>query len=267
MVNNLVIGSEGFVGKSLCKFLEQKSEKVMHFDIKRTPDEDARSANLQLDKFDRVYFLAWDVGGAKYLYRDNTQLLQLDWNLRLMLNVLEQLRQTPKPFIFISSQLAEQYDTVYGVTKRLGEIWTHLLGGVRVRLWNVYGPIESINERSHVVSDFMVQAIKTGKIKMMTTGKERRQFIYIDDVCAALHYGITAGLQGVYDITSFEWIQVMDVAKLISEITGAEVIPGDMVGSTPITPIMGKMPGWLPKVSLEEGLKRMASKFEDEQDR
>jgi nucleoside-diphosphate-sugar epimerase len=101
----------------------------------------------------------------------------------------------------------------------------------------------------------------------MTTGEEKRQFIYIDDVCAALHYGVASGLQGVYDITSFEWIQIIDVANIISKITGAEIIPGDIVGSTPLTPIMGKMPGWLPKVSLEEGLNRLASNFEGEKGR
>jgi nucleoside-diphosphate-sugar epimerase len=256
MITNLVLGSEGFVGKPLCRYLENLGEKVIRFDIKRGVEEDGRTATLKLDDVDRVYFLAWDVGGAKYLYREETQLHQLDWNMRLLLNLMPQLRAKEKAFLFVSSQLAEEYDTVYGVTKRLGEVWAHLLKGVRVRLWNVYGSIEEQSERSHVISDFLWQAINTGEIRMLTTGSERRQFIHIDDVCTAIHYAVSAGLQDVFDITSFEWVRVMDVAKIIAEFTNAKVIPGDLIGNTPMTPIRGKIPNWLPKVSLREGLYR-----------
>ena len=33
-IRNLVIGSEGFVGSALCKYLEKIGEEVIHFDIK-----------------------------------------------------------------------------------------------------------------------------------------------------------------------------------------------------------------------------------------
>jgi nucleoside-diphosphate-sugar epimerase len=261
MVTNLVIGSEGFVGNPFCKYLKVAGEKVIHFDIKRSDKEDARSAKLNLDNIDRVYFLAWDVGGAKYLYRADTQIRQLDWNLKLLTNIMPQLQVSKTPFLFVSSQLAEEYDTVYGVTKRLGEVWTHLLKGVRVRLWNVYGPIEEPSERTHVVSDFVYQAVKTGEIKMQTTGEEQRQFIHIQDVCKALHQALSMELRGVYDVTSFEWITIREVADLIADYTGAKVIPGDIVGSTPITPIRGKVSKWLPSVKLEYGLKMMVDEM------
>lgn len=257
MTNNLVLGSEGFVGKSFCNYLINLGEKVTHFDIKLTNDEDARHAKLDLSKIDRVFFLAWDVGGAKYLYQHETQLRQLDWNLKLMLNVMPQLAEAKTPFLFVSSQLAEEYETVYGVTKRLGEIWTHLLDGVRVRLWNVYGQPEPPSERSHVVADFVYQAINTGRIQMMTTGTEHRQFIHIDDVCEAFHYGIEQKLTGLYDVSTFEWVRVIDVANIIAQYTNAQVIPGERIGSTPLTPMQGKMPGWLPQVKLEDGLHRL----------
>ena len=259
MINNLIIGSEGFVGKPFCRFLEKKGENVIRFDIKRTQKEDARFAQLDLDGVDRVYFLAWDVGGAKYLYREDVQFIQLDWNLKLMLNVMPQLQTYRTPFLFISSQLAEEYDTVYGVTKRLGEVWTHLLKGCHVRLWNVYGSIEESSERSHVVSDFVYQAIEKGEIHLITTGQEERQFIHLDDACQAFHNALSYNLQRVYDVTSFEWVKVIKVAEIIAGLTSAKVIPGKRIGSTPITPIRGKIPNWLPKISLEEGLVRMVT--------
>jgi len=260
-VKNLVLGSSGFVGKPFCDYLRAQGEAVEAFDIKDSPDMDARRARLPLDGIDRVYFLAWEVGGAKYLYQDDIQQKQLDWNMQLMLNVMPQLSARRVPFLFVSSQLAEETDTAYGVTKRLGEVWTHIISGVRVRLWNVYGGHEDQTERSHVVSDFVWQALRDKKIRMLTNGQERRQFIHIDDVCAGFHQALRSGSSELVDITSFEWVRVLEVAELIGQLTGAEVIPGKQTGRTPITPIKGKLPGWHAKVSLREGLSRMIEAY------
>ena len=262
MIKNLVIGSDGFVGKPLCEHLMAAGEEITRFDIKRSRNEDARLANLPLKEVDRVYFLAWEVGGAKYLYRDDIQFLQLDSNLKLMLNVFPQLQTAKIPFLFVSSQLAEEYDTVYGSTKRLGEVWSNLLGGARVRLWNVYGAYEPASERSHVVADFVWQALTNGEIRMMTTGEELRQFIFIDDVCRAFHQAIGLQLDGVYDVTTFEWVSVRRVADIIASLTGAKVIPGERRGSTPVTPMRGKVTGWTSSVTLEEGLTRTVALFQ-----
>lgn len=261
MITNLVLGSEGFVGKPFCKYLEHNGERVIPFDIKRGMEEDGRVARLHLEDVDRVYFLAWDVGGAKYLYRDESQFRQLNWNLELLLNIMPQLQERRLPFLFVSSQLAEECDTIYGVTKRLGEVWTGLVEGVRVRLWNVYGSLEEPSERSHVVADFVHQAAMTGEIRMLTTGEERRQFVHIDDVCRALHLALTQQLSGIYDVSSFEWITVRDVAKIVSDISGARIVIGQKTGRTPITPMREKIPGWIPAVTLPEGLARMLNEI------
>ena len=65
MQTNLVIGSEGFIGTPFCRFLEGKGEKVIRFDIRRDKEEDARFVKLPFSNVDKVYFLAWDVGGSK----------------------------------------------------------------------------------------------------------------------------------------------------------------------------------------------------------
>lgn len=263
MITSLVIGSEGFVGTPLCRYLENRGERVLRFDLKRGAHEDARIVQLQLEGIDQVYFLAWEVGGAKYLYRSDIQFVQLDSNLKLMLNVFPQLQAVRVPFLFVSSQQAEEYDTVYGSTKRLGEVWTRLLSGVRVRLWNVYGAYEPPSERSHVVADFIWQALHDGEIRMLTTGEELRQFVYIDDVCRAFHQAFEQRLDGVYDVTSFEWVSVRRVADIIADLTGAKVSPGDRRGSTPVTPMRGKVPGWTAMVSLEEGLERTLALYRE----
>ncbi|MDD5355452.1 MAG: NAD(P)-dependent oxidoreductase [Candidatus Omnitrophica bacterium] len=256
MINNLVLGSEGFVGKSFSYYLNKIGEKVVRFDIKRSQKEDLRYVKINFKGIDKIYFFAWDVGGAKYLYEKESQFIQLDWNLKLLLNVMPQIQSSNLPFIFISSQLAEEYDTVYGVTKRLGEIWTHLLKGVRVRLWNVYGTPEMPSERSHVIGDLIYQALTNKKLKLMTNGEEKRQFIHIDDASRAFHIALSSNLQGVYDVTSFEWVSIIDIADIIAKITKSTINKGKCIGNTPNTPIKGKIPGWQPKVNLYEGLKR-----------
>ena len=258
MIKNLVIGSEGFIGKDFFRFLEIKNEEVVRFDIKLDKEKnDARKVILPLSGIDRVFFLAWDVGGAKYLYDDKIQITQLKWNLELMSNVMNQLEISKTPFLFISSQLADEHDTVYGATKHLGEVWTSILNGVYVRQWNVYGAMEEETIRSHVVSDFVNQAVKTKEIKMLTTGEELRQFIHIDDVCEAWYHAINNNIKGRHDVTSFEWVKIREIAEIIASYTGAKVIPGNKIGNTPLTPIHGKLKGWSPRVKLEEGLKKM----------
>ena len=209
-MENLVIGSEGFVGKYLCDYLERKGEGVVRFDIKRNEKEDARSAWLPLDNIDRVYFLAWDVGGAKYLYREDTQLHQLKWNVDLLHNVMPQLESCKVPFVFASSQLAEE-NTVYGITKKLGEFWTRQIGGCFIRLCNVYGVNEETSERSHVISDFVNQA-RTGRIQMLSDGSEKRQFLHLEDACDAM-----------YNMWS-RWTSIKDVADIVQKITLEEGI-------------------------------------------
>jgi nucleoside-diphosphate-sugar epimerase len=257
MNKTLILGSGGFIGRYFMDFLIQKGDEVVGIDIKNSEEQDLRFISLNLNKFDRVYFLAWDVGGAKYLYSEKAQYNQLSWNLRLMVNVFEQIQKHKIKVVFSSTQLASQIDTVYGVTKKLGEVWNSLIGGVNVRFWNVYGPLEEPSERTHVVSDFIYQSVYDGTIKTLTDGNEKRQFIHIDDVCSALDLASDLENNFTYDITSFEWVSVRKVAKIISKISNKKIEFGKKFGSTPITPNCCKIPGWSPKVQLETGLTRM----------
>jgi nucleoside-diphosphate-sugar epimerase len=256
-MNNLVIGASGFLGKRLVNFLKEKNQSVVEIDIKNGDKQDARFIKLPLENIDRVYFISWDVGGSKFLYRENTQIKQMEWNNALMNNVFPQIMNLP--FVFTSSQLAECSETVYGVQKQMGEVWTKLSEyGVAVRLWNLYGYIEEFNEKSHVVSDFVYQAKKNGQINMLTTGKEERQFIHIDDVCEALLMSFDVkDKKQTYDITTNEWTSVYDIANLIKKHTKCEIKIGDTLGKTVLVKNKKLIPNWSPKVSIEDGLKLM----------
>jgi nucleoside-diphosphate-sugar epimerase len=68
----LVLGSAGQIGSHLVEYLKNQGEKVYEIDILNNEWEDLRiQNNMVLDEYlleaDIVYFLAFDVGGAKYL--------------------------------------------------------------------------------------------------------------------------------------------------------------------------------------------------------
>ena len=260
----LILGGKGFVGQSLMSYFLAKGKEVVSIDLKDGEDQDLRVIEIDFKEVEIVYFLAWEVGGAKYLYRNDAQFRQLSWNLRLLLNVFEQLKENPQvKTVFASTQLAEEINTVYGATKRVGEIWTKLIEGVSLRFWNVYGPLEEPSDRTHVVSDFVYQAVLNKRIDMLTTGAELRQFIHINDICKALDLASVAQPGTLYDVTSFEWISVLNVAKVIAKLTDAEVHPGKIVGSTPVTPIYGKIPGWNALTTLEDGIGTMITSLKN----
>lgn len=261
---NLVLGSSGIVGKSFCDFLTSQGEEVVPFDIKRSKEEDARFAKLPLDGIDRVYFFAWDVGGSKYLFRKDSLIHQLEWNMKLLENVMQQLQASSVPFFFISSQFSEEWGTPYGATKRLGEIWTRLIPhGYWARQWNIYGVVEDVNERSHVIGDFIYQALTTGEIRMLTNGKEMRQFVHIDDSMLAYYKIMNEKIKrDIYDISSFRWTSIREVANIVASLTEAKVIAGDKQGFSHIDlPTHDKIPGWEAKINLEEGIKRMVEDY------
>ena len=262
-MKNLVIGSDGFIGVPFCKYLESQNEEVIRFDIKSNKKNDAKIFNFDLKKIDRVYFLAWDVGGSKYLFNENNQLSQLKWNLDLLKNILNQLEKQKKGLLFVSSQFADDNETVYGVTKRLGEIWTSLIGGKCVRVWNAYGVMEKNDVKSHVISDFVYQAVKTKKIKMMTNGNEWRQFTHVQDLSRAFHMAMNdkTSNKTLFDASSYEWVQVKQIAQIIGKLTKARIVYGAKEGKNHKAFNMGRIPHWLPQIELVEGIKMMITEI------
>ena len=213
----LVLGSAGFIGKPFCEHLRAQGEEVVEWDIRSKEWQDARDGQLNSHLVDYVYFLAWDVGGSKYLENHENDSRQLEWNTALMFNVFTSLKVSKTPFTFISSSLAGT-DTPYGVSKRMGEMWTHALGGSVVRLYNVYGAYEPASERSHVVADLIHQTLSSDKIIVNTTGEESRKFTHIDDVCAGLVWA-----RGFYSspcIIDGEQASMKDVAEGIARFAG-----------------------------------------------
>ena len=66
----LVLGSEGQVGGELCKYLRNLNHEVIEFDITKDNNQDLRVKDSligYIESCDFVFFLAFDVGGSRYL--------------------------------------------------------------------------------------------------------------------------------------------------------------------------------------------------------
>jgi nucleoside-diphosphate-sugar epimerase len=258
-MKSLVLGSSGRVGSALCGHLRQEGDVVGEFDVIRDPRQDARTARLPLDSYDRVFLLAWDVGGAKYLNVPETQSVQLEWNTGILRNVLPQIADAGIHLTFVSSQLAQEPSSAYGITKRLGELWTRAIGGLSVRLWNAYGTVEAISQRSQAISDFVVQAVTTGEIQVLTSGAERKRFVHLDDIAVGLHLAASSsGFDGeVLDLASPVVYSIREVATMVAEIAGVEVSFGDAPGTEASLTNYTNVPGWCERWSLRDGVAEM----------
>ena len=252
-MNELVLGGDGLIGSELVSALRSRGNEAMSLDIKSGCDLRYVDARL-FDGFDRVWFLAWDTGGAKYIGAPDKQHQMFKHNCELSSRVFEILSQTKKPFLFVTSQLAGQ-PNAYGMTKLMAENWARQLGGKIARLWNTYG-WESPDARSHVITDCVLAALRTGTIELLTKGNERRRFIYKSDCVEAL-IRLFDGDFKTADISGSEWLTIRQVAEEVAGQLNAEVRTGEAGGEELIVDPVNLLPGWRPLVSFTEGVSKV----------
>jgi len=265
----LVLGSHGTIGTSVCKYFNEKGHTVIPWDIKNSEEQDLRVAgNLDtiLPTVDFVLFLAFDVGGSKY----NINSIQyINNNISLLMNTFTSLSKCPKPFIHTTSQMSSMNHNSYSVLKRLAEMYTTHLGNINLKIWNVYGN-EPINEKSHVIPDFIHQVINGDCIQMRTKGLEERQFLYCDDFSAGIYtifenYSRFANSDKCIDISNFQWVSIRTIATIIADIAAEklgkiiEIKDGDGIDTFQVGPrnepaISELNSLWNPVVSLREGI-------------
>jgi nucleoside-diphosphate-sugar epimerase len=247
---NVLLGGAGLIGSALDRKLRDRGEETRVYDLKT--GFDLREHEPPDPKGEAYYwFLAWDAGGAKYLMDRSQQRSILRHNLSLCERVFGWFELRQARFTFVSSQLAG-YPNAYGTTKAIGETWAGLLEfGLITRLWNCYDAEES-STRSHVIPDFVVQA-KSGKIRLLTSGEERRQFLHADDVADALIFQRQTG-QVLADVTSGTWVSVVDVAKLVAKEFSANVSPSADRGYENLVEPARLLEGWQPSIDLPVGI-------------
>lgn len=246
----LVLGGDGLIGSALCTALRASGHEVVSLDLQSGCDLRAVD-DRPFFECDRVWFLAWDTGGAKYIEAADRQHEQFKHNAELSLRVFDALSRARKPFVFTSSQLAA-VPTAYGSTKAMAANWTLQLGGKVARLWNVYG-WEHPSVRSHVITDLALSGLTNGRVECRTHGNERRRFLYKTDCVAAIIKFAETSSQ-VAEIAGGEWLTIREITQEIARQLDVEAEFGTLEGSEVMIDPKETLADWSPEVTLPAGI-------------
>ena len=82
-MKELVLGGEGLIGSELVRTLRAKGHGVVSLDLKSGHDLRKPFDLKPFEECDRVWFLAWDTGGAKFLEAEDRQHEQYKNNCEL----------------------------------------------------------------------------------------------------------------------------------------------------------------------------------------
>jgi len=272
----LILGSKGQIGGHLVDFLKKKKNfQIIEFDLVQGNKFDIRNFNNNnlekcIKKSDFVFFLAFDVGGSRYLKKYQSTYHFLINNLLILSNAFRLLKKHGKKFIFASSQMSNMDFSPYGTLKRLGEEVTKSLNAIYVKFWNVYG-IERDIKKSHVVTDFVLKALKNKHINMLTSGRESREFLYADDCSEGLYiimrkFNFFSKKKKELHLTTGKRIKIIDIAKTIRKILLRKKIKISISSSNKKDDLQNNknnIPNkfffkfWKPKYSIEKGIEKI----------
>jgi UDP-glucuronate 4-epimerase len=215
-------------------------------------------------------------------------------NLDGFASVLEACRRTPpKHLVFASSSSVygagakppfreddntDQPVSYYGATKKANELMAHsyaLAHGLNVtglRFFTVYGPWG----RPDMAPTIFARAICEGQpLKLFNHGKNLRDFTYVDDIVAGvvkvlLHVPAERPTPPVrlFNLGHHRPVETRLFVKMLEQLLGrpakTELLPpqpGDMFETcADLTRVQAAI-GFVPKVSLEEGLKKFVEWF------
>ena len=278
-----ILGSSGQIGAYLTEYLSNKGHHVTEFDKNNSYHEDMtkipnpflRNAIMESDF---VFFLAFDVGGSRYLKKYQHTFKFIDNNARMLAGAFEHLAEHGKPFIFASSQMSSMSYSPYGVMKRVGELYTRSLNGLIVKFWNVYG-IEKDHEKAHVITDFIRKGFETGVIDMLTDGTEQREFLYAEDCCEALEtvmqeYTAFTSSDELH-ITSGVSTSILEIARNIQSLfkeIGKEVDVSPSPSKDEVQKDARNVPDpyikkwWQSKTSITDGIKKVFTEMKKNYD-
>ena len=171
------------------------------------------------------------------------------------------------------------FNTPYEITKTLGEAYcnyfqtTTNLDVVRARVFNSYGPGEVPGEYRNVIPNFVYFAMQDEPLPITGSGKETRDFTYVDDVVRGLlRLGSPRSVSGeVYNLATGKETTIDELARIINDRTNNEAgveyksrrewdetdrRRGSIQKSSEAF-------GFEPRVRLESGIDKTASWFEN----
>ena len=158
---------------------------------------------------------------------------------------------------------------VYDEAKRYAEALTmayHRQQGVDtciVRIFNTYGTRMRPHD-GRAIPTFVRQALANQPLTVFGDGSQTRSFCYVDDLIRGLVLLARSGEHSPVNIGNPQELSLLELAQTIIDVTGStseivfEALPVDdpQVRQPDITRAR-QLLGWEPRVTLEEGLRRM----------
>ncbi len=138
-----------------------------------------------------------------------------------------------------------------------------------MRIFNTYGP-RMHPQDGRVVSNFIVQALRGDDLTIFGDGQQTRSFCYVDDLVDGMMRLMDSppDFTGPVNIGNPGEFTMLELAETVLRLTGSasrlrhEPLPqDDPKQRRPQTDLAKSALGWVPKVSLEDGLKETIAYF------
>jgi len=303
----LVTGGAGFIGSHLVDRLVQEGNEVIVIDNLSTGKRKQVNKKAKFYKMDirskrieRVFRKERPVIVVHLAAQMNVRLstedpgFDADVNILGTLNLLEHtVKNGVRKVLFASSggavygeqevfPAAESHRTdplsPYGISKLAGEkylaYYTNTTGlrHVALRFGNVYGPRQEPEGEAGVVAIFSKLMLEGGQPIINGTGKQTRDFIYVDDVVEAIMVTLGEDIQGVFNVGTGQESTVNECYGIIKTLTNSSC--KDLYGAAKkgeqfrsvldVTKLKERF-GWDPQVALTEGLKLTVEFFQGQQ--
>lgn len=303
----LVCGAGGFIGSHLVKSLKNKGHFVVGVDIKAPEYSEIVSdkfyiADLRdiycvddvfsLHKFDEVYQLAADMGGAGYISTGVNDSDIMHNSILINLNILDACKRNKVPRLFYSStacvypehnqidlaSLNMKEDSAYPAYPDSEYGWEKLFSerlyasyaknhGIQVRiarLHNVFGPYGCFDGGKEKAPAALCRKIalanNNGEIEVWGSGEQVRSFLYIDECIEGIHRIMDSDYDKPLNLGSERMITINDLAKLIIKFSNKNVAIRNIDGPlgvnirTSDNTLIYNTLAWKPSEDLEHGL-------------
>jgi len=200
-------------------------------------------------------------------------------NAKLMINLSSMsVYGSPKRKKSVNEKHELKPISVYGNSKLAAEkmlkvlFEQHKIPVVNLRLFNVYGPGQNLNNlQQGMLSIYLYYLLYKKKILVKGSLNRIRDFIYIDDVLNAIYSIIKKKpyLSETFNISSKTKIDVKSLIKLLKKnfninksIAVVKKTPGDIFGFSGNNDKFRRKYNWKPAFSIEEGIKKLSRHYQ-----